>query len=465
MFRPKYRNLVIIGNGFDRWQNLPTSFENFRSYYYDHIEEAVDLLDIPKETIPQIDGTVKLITPVELIYGDPFDPDMLPPEFFWSFEASLDKIDDQKINLYFGRKATDIQALGETVDQAQALLRHLFSQWILALDVTTKYEKLRFKKDCFFINFNYTDTLEKRFGIDHENIYYIHGSASHPNSIVFGHATHPETAFRELIEHHMMKPLPGQGLPRLEGLYMIEDALYRTDKHVEDHIDLLCKAFMDAGVHIEEIENIYVLGQSFGDPDLRYFEYLDQVTRCGCYYDSISAAGRLDMDKLALISMLDDEMSSNLLMEEIHLNFLYACHHRERVLGKPPIPFPKHEAIEKLVFGVHDQYDRETAEAAARSVHQRFLFEQAGRTHDLLTKIMLERGLGDLPEGCHSVLGLADYLDGGHEPRYRNAQWHISYFTPADKKRIKDIMKKLRLKRYQLYEGIDQCVEGCTVKT
>lgn len=400
---------------------------------------------------------------MERIYGDPFAPDKLPPEFFWDFEASLDKIYDQQINLYFGRKATGIQALGETVDQAQALLRHLFSQWILALDVTPKYEKLHFKKDCFFINFNYTDTLEKRFGIDHENICYIHGNASHPESIVFGHATHPETAFRELIEHHIMKPLLGQGLPRLKGLYMIEDALYRTDKHVEDHIDLLCKAFMDAGVHIEEIENIYVLGQSFGDPDFKYFEYLDQVTRCGCDYDSISAAGRLDMDKLALLSMLDDEMRGDLLTEEINLNILYACHHRERVLGKPAIPFPVHEAIEKFVFGVDDQYDRETAETAARSVHQRFLFEQVARTQDLLKKIMLERGLVDLPEVCQSVLSLADYLNGWHEPRGRNAHWHISYFTPANKKRIKDVMKKLGLKRYQLYEGIGQCVEGCTV--
>lgn len=33
----KYKNLIIVGNGFDRWQNLPTSYENFRLYYQDHI--------------------------------------------------------------------------------------------------------------------------------------------------------------------------------------------------------------------------------------------------------------------------------------------------------------------------------------------------------------------------------------------------------------------------------------------
>ncbi len=28
-----YKNLVIVGNGFDLWQNLPTSYEKFRLYY------------------------------------------------------------------------------------------------------------------------------------------------------------------------------------------------------------------------------------------------------------------------------------------------------------------------------------------------------------------------------------------------------------------------------------------------
>ena len=27
------RNLIIIGNGFDRWQGLPTSYDNFKQYY------------------------------------------------------------------------------------------------------------------------------------------------------------------------------------------------------------------------------------------------------------------------------------------------------------------------------------------------------------------------------------------------------------------------------------------------
>ena len=42
----------------------------------------------------------------------------------------------------------------------------------------------------------------------------------------------PEEPFKELIERKIMEPLdPTKGLPRIDGLYAVEDALYRTDKH------------------------------------------------------------------------------------------------------------------------------------------------------------------------------------------------------------------------------------------
>ena len=56
----------------------------------------------------------------------------------------------------------------------------------------------------------------------------------------------------ELIERKIMEPLdPTKGLPRIDGLYAVEDALYRTDKHTADRIDALCVALMKNGVHIE----------------------------------------------------------------------------------------------------------------------------------------------------------------------------------------------------------------------
>ena len=462
MFRSKYRNLVIIGNGFDRWQGLPTSYDEFRKYYADHIDEAMDALGISPKTVVEPDGTTRTITPVELIYGDPFNPKKLPSEFFWSFETSLDKMDDQQLSLYYGTSKKGINQLREAVEQAQVTLRHLFSGWILALNITKADSGYHFKNNCFFVNFNYTDTLEKRFGVHKNDIYHIHGDAKTPDSIIFGHATHPETAFKELIEHHFMEPLlPERGLPRFETLYAIEDALYHTDKHVADNIDHMCAAFMDANLHVEDVENVYVLGHSFGDPDVEYFDYIDKITRCGCDFEALSAAGRMMEDELTRLIMLGIPGTEDLLLPAIQLNIQYAAHHRERVLGKEPIPFPEAQKLGEHLFGPEKPYDGHDAYEEKRAVNQRFLFEQTKRTQEFLHGIAQGRGYSEFPEGIHSVLGLAEYLDGGHVQRLRNARWHISYRTPEDKAQIKRVMKQIGLKRHHLYDSIDKCIQTC----
>lgn len=450
MFRSKYKNLVIIGNGFDRWQDLPTSYEQFRLYYAANVDRVMAEFGMQKRTVTGKDGNEMSLTAVELVYGNPFRPDELPHEFFWNFETALDKLDDQQLNYYFGRSKKGLTELNALVTEAQKLLRTLFCRWVREIEISKAEGGFRFPPDCFFINFNYTDTLEKRFGINRRDIYHIHGSAESEESIIVGHATHPETAFRELVEQRFMKSLKPGGLPRLEGLYAIEDALYRTDKHVEDNLDQLCKVFLERGVHIEDIENIYVLGHSFGEPDLGYFEYLDQVTRCGCNFDAISAAERLDMAKLALITYGGEDVAEGILMEMIQRNIEYAVHHRDRVFAEAPSLYPE---LDKMDEELGVRYD---GAEAARAVKQRFLYEQAGRTHKLLEELAKEHGLSQVPEGCHSVLGLADYIDGGHEQRRRNANWHITYFSPEDERRIKKVMKRFGQKRVTLYPGIDK---------
>ena len=75
MSRSNYKNLIIIGNGFDCWQGIPTSYEKFRIYYSDHVEEAANKLGYSFYTIKDKAGIEKKVTAVELIYGNPFKPD------------------------------------------------------------------------------------------------------------------------------------------------------------------------------------------------------------------------------------------------------------------------------------------------------------------------------------------------------------------------------------------------------
>lgn len=449
MSRSKYRNLIIVGNGFDCWQSIPTSYEAFRLYYSKHVEEVAKALGYGIYTVTDKSGAKKNITAVELIYGNPFEPNYLENEFFWNLEARMDRLDDQKINFFFGRSAEGREKLRKTVDEAITLLRRLFCDWVETFNIKKENSGFRFSDDSFIVNFNYTDTLEKRFGVNPNNDFHIHGVATDPSSIVVGHSTHPEMPLKELIEQHFIKPEdPAKGLPRFEGLYAVEEALYRTDKHTADRIDEFCVSLMKNGVHIEDIENIYVLGHSLAPADMDYFSFINAITRCGCNYEDLSAVGHMNQDFLA---PLNDER----LLGWIILNVQYATAHRGRI-------DPNAEDIFAFLDDGRNDKMPYSEYAAKCAVTQRFWLEQARRTQDILEN--LERRCGaQIPEGCHSILSYMDYIDYGHDQRKRNATWHISCYSDADRKRARKVMKELRIKNYSLHSSISDCIADFAV--
>ena len=173
MARSKYKNLIIVGNGFDCWQSLPTSYEKFRVYYNEHIEETARALGYERYTIIDQSGMEKKVTAVELIYGNPLMADQLENEFFWNLEARMDKLDDQNINLFFVRSAEGRKKLSKVVDEAIMLLRKLFCDWVATFNIEEADSGFQFLQDSFVINFNYSDTLEKRFGVNPNNDFQL----------------------------------------------------------------------------------------------------------------------------------------------------------------------------------------------------------------------------------------------------------------------------------------------------
>lgn len=453
----KYRKLFLIGNGFDRWQGLSTSYDQFRKYYRSNIRAVTEELH-NKTTVNEASD---LITPVEMIYGEIFSPEALPEEFFWNFESSTALLDDQNIINYFGKSDRGLYNLQETVREAREILQKIFGDWIESVVIDPADLGYRFDDSCYFINFNYTDTLQKRFGVDPKNDYHIHGEADDPESIVFGHSTHPETAFQELMEQKLIRTLDGKKSKRLRGLYLIEDALYETDKHVQDNIDDLCEFMVLDGVHIEDITDIYVLGHSFAEPDYEYFEFLVKATQTGCDYNELSALWNVR-------NIGQETFDEESLLEFIQLNIVYAAQHRKRALNKDDIHFPREEMIEKMLFGqtgvytdgngeVHKMNDLKNEKVEA-AVHKRFLMEQAVRTKEVIEELCMLKGVRELPSNCFSILGAADYIDGGHTPRKESARWHISYYSDEDKKRIERVMQRTGCDNFELHQGIDECI-------
>ena len=461
LMKSKYRKLFIIGNGFDRWQGLPTSYDHFKEFYRKNIREIVKGLQI--KTITDHDGN--LITPVELVFGDISKPSSLPEEFFWNFESTLALLDDQKLINHFDKSDKGLYNLQETVDEAMRILQKAFGDWIASIKITSAKSNYNFGDDSYFINFNYTDTLEKRFGVDEINDYHIHGEATDPEYIIFGHSSHPEMAFPELMEQKFITTLSGGKSKRLQGLYLIEAALYETDKHVQDNIDVLCEFMTLDRVHLEDFTDIYVLGHSLAEVDYEYFEFLVKATQAECDFNELSALWKVK--KLGLETLDVDG-----LREFIHLNIVYASNHRKRALGKNDISFPKAEAFERTLFGqvgvitdkegnIHQKNDIDRK--ASEAVYKRFIMEQAMRTKEVIEDLCTLKDVDELPGNCLSVLKAADYIDGGHESRKQDVTWHISCFSDKDRIQAKKVMERAGCKNYILYQGIEECIEGFKV--
>ena len=109
--RPKIDTIVVIGNGFDRWQGLDTDYGKFREYYLAHRDEILKKLHLRKHRFTDWDGQEIECSDVEVIYGDPFEPGELEEEFWNTFEASLDQVDTERLNAFFGKDRAGLKKL------------------------------------------------------------------------------------------------------------------------------------------------------------------------------------------------------------------------------------------------------------------------------------------------------------------------------------------------------------------
>lgn len=142
------------------------------------------------------EGNTITYSDVELFYGDPFKLQKLDHTFWWNFKTSMDKIDDQQINYFFGRDG--VKNIKRCAENAQKILKELFRDWVGTIHISEEISKYAFGDNVLFVNFNYTDTLLKRFGVKAVNEFHIHGMANEKESIIVGHATHPEYPYEPL---------------------------------------------------------------------------------------------------------------------------------------------------------------------------------------------------------------------------------------------------------------------------
>jgi hypothetical protein len=397
--RSKIDTIVIIGNGFDIWQGLNTSYSQFQQYYLTHRDEILKSLHIEKRVFIDTDGQRIECSDVEIIYGNPFDPSELEDEFWSTFEASLNKLDAERLNLFFGKEKSGLKDMQRCIRNAGRILREAFCNWIATINIEASNAAYKFGDNCVFINFNYTDTLLKKFAVKETKEFHIHGEASDKESIIYGHSSHPQEP------EYTLARFGGRFL----GLYYVDRVLYETDKHCQDNIQVLCMFLAMHATMCEEIKNVYVLGHSMGPADLEYFDFLIRSTRVAGAGSDSKEYGKRDMDSL----------------DELHNRLQYV--------------------IESA--GYHNMdVDDEYTEAMIRKLMQ----EQETRNAMYQREFLKMFGKVSKEEFKKEAAKI--------EPRTEDAKWHISYYSDRDKLWIETVMRELGCKNFELYNSIDECL-------
>lgn len=428
MNNKKINTLVIIGNGFDIWQNLNTNYGEFKKYYLEHRKNILKELKIKEIQIKDEYGNTELISDVELIYGNPFDPQKLDDDFWYTFEASLDKIDAYKINLYFGKSKKELKRLKTHTMNAKRILQKAFCDWIQSIEIPSNDNKIRFKSNCYFVNFNYTETLEKRFNIDEDDVYHVHGYAKEPESIIVGHCSHPQSP------EEALKQIGG----RFRGLYHIEEILFETDKHTEENIIAMSLDFGSSCINAEDIKDIYILGHSFGDIDMEYFRFFKRAT--GIEQTSVSP----EFEE-------DEEFSEESFIEEIPLriNYVIKRYGGDKSITEPIYPEEEKAILKKCRF---EQF-----------INSKIMEEDYFET---MKEVFEEEEGIDISDFNIDTFGEklnVEYNNVLASKRIKPANWHISYYSQDDKKRIQKTMKELGIKNYTLYDSIDKAIENIKI--
>ncbi len=246
------KKLYIIGNGFDIQHGLKSRYWDFKEY---------------------LDNTDKqLVEKLEEYFGS---------DALWSdFEETLAYLDTEQIvdecmdslqpysaedwsDAYHHDYQYEVQ---QRINLITDTLKKRFTEWILQLRLPNNANEnmVLVDKNATFINFNYTNTLERLYRVTQEQIFYIHNNAVDTNStLILGHSRNPQNS-KKLNELYNNEDTD---VRVVEGNRILDDYFIETYKSTETIITENSD-FFDS---LKDLETIYVFGHSLSVVDRPYF--------------------------------------------------------------------------------------------------------------------------------------------------------------------------------------------------
>ena len=258
--------LIVIGNGFDIAHGLHTDYNYF-------LEQL----------------TAEHTTFYEMVCQ------YIPEDALWAtFEEALSYLDDEQLQddnscylLGYGddnwRDSAhhDFQyMIGQALDFAPDIPNY-FREWIQGINTCVQpiMPSHIVAQDNLFLSFNYTDTLERVYGIPANHILYIHGKALRGDNLILGHHNEtlvqdePEPVFETEEEREFYYDNYSEDVRVLEAREIIKSYFKETFMDTTSIIEANHQFFNS----LFRIQEIYIFGHSLSAID---FDYFLEIKRC-----------------------------------------------------------------------------------------------------------------------------------------------------------------------------------------
>lgn len=184
------KTLVIIGNGFDLASGIKSSYSDFKQWLQENNRHRlISLMDIFFSNQRDLWGDI------EMALGEYNEDSIL--EYCRPDEAidydhptrSMAAVEDSPEWIFSPLLDEFIEA---------------FNDWVNCIDISNAKRIREMPIECKYLTFNYTETLEKIYGISVSNILHIHGSRILDNNYIIGHNNYrdPDEAYND--ENHML---------------------------------------------------------------------------------------------------------------------------------------------------------------------------------------------------------------------------------------------------------------------
>lgn len=287
--------LIVIGNGFDLFHGIPSSYWGFYNYLkknsssYNFLEKLKCCDPESEESILSFfeninnseDDTSSFLEKIERF----IDTD----ELWCNFEKALGDLDADELRDYFSDEIKSYGdddwsdsyhhsyqlAIEDGLSFASQIPRYL-KDWISKLDIDNIKPKLStniISPNAFYITFNYTRTLEDVYDIPDEQICHIHGSVDDSGKLIVGYGGKGSFKKQPLYSYE-----EDDDIRLIEGEELIAEYFKSTYKNVEKII----KSNKDIWDRLKKVKKVYILGHSLSDVDIPYFEKIYQSVHPEC---------------------------------------------------------------------------------------------------------------------------------------------------------------------------------------